>query len=46
MTILPPVETTGKEYSDVPELADSIRQSMVEVYEKTSKELAVNAKQE
>ncbi|XP_067942159.1 1-acyl-sn-glycerol-3-phosphate acyltransferase alpha-like [Watersipora subatra] len=46
LTVLPPVETTGKEYSDVPELSESVRQSMIEVYQKTSKEMNPNFKEE
>lgn len=40
LTVLPPVETAGKEYSDVPELAEEVRQSMIEVYKKASAELS------
>ena len=40
VTILPLEETTDKTYEDVPAIADSIRDSMVEVYERTSAELA------
>lgn len=46
LTVLPPVETTGKEYSDVPELTEEIRQSMIKVYESTSRELGSCSKEE
>lgn len=39
MTALPAVDTTGKTYDDVVALSDSVRDSMVEVYERSSAEL-------
>ena len=39
VTALPSIETKDKTYEDVPTLADSVRDTMVEVYERTSAEL-------
>lgn len=39
VTALPAVDTTGKTYDDVVALSDSVRDSMVEVYERSSAEL-------
>ena len=39
VTALSAIATKGKTYDDVPTLADSVRDTMVEVYERTSAEL-------